>query len=85
MHPPGEAHQLLNTGATDMIYHLITDNPESDACYYPDSDKWSLPGHSRPVRVQPADYYDGEEFATATRIGPVEAGGRGGHDFLRNG
>lgn len=61
MHPPGEAHQLLNTGATDMIYHLITDNPESDACYYPDSDKWSLPGHTRPVRVQPADYYDGEE------------------------
>ncbi|MGC3961257.1 MAG: cupin domain-containing protein [Verrucomicrobiota bacterium] len=61
MHPPGEAHQLLNTGATDLVYHLITDNPESDACYYPDSDKWSLPGHSRPVRVQPADYYDGEE------------------------
>lgn len=61
MHPPGEAHQLLNTGAVDMIYHLITDDPASDACYYPDSDKWSLPGHPRPVRVQPADYYDGEE------------------------
>jgi uncharacterized cupin superfamily protein len=61
MHPPGEAHQLLNTGATDLLYHLITDNPTSDACYYPDSDKWSLPGHKGPVRVQPADYYDGEE------------------------
>jgi uncharacterized cupin superfamily protein len=61
MHPPGEAHQLLNTGATDLLYHQITDNPASDACYYPDSDKWSLPGHARPVRVQPADYYDGEE------------------------
>lgn len=61
MHPPGEAHQLLNTGAVDLVYHSITDNPSHDACYYPDSDKWSLPGHAKPVRVKPADYYDGEE------------------------
>jgi len=61
LHPPGEAHQILNTGAVDLVYQLITDNPVSDACYYPDSDKWSLPGHARPVRVRPADYYDGEE------------------------
>jgi mannose-6-phosphate isomerase-like protein (cupin superfamily) len=61
MHPPGEEHQLLNTGAVDLVYHSITDNPAHDACYFPDSDKWSLPGQARPVRVQPADYYDGEE------------------------
>lgn len=61
LHPPGEAYQLLNTGAVDLIYQFITDNPASDACYYPDSDKWSLPGQHRPVRLQPADYYDGEE------------------------
>jgi len=60
-HPPGEPHQLSNTGATDLVYYVIADNPASDACHYPDSDKWELPGQSSPVHVQPADYYDGEE------------------------
>ena len=61
VHPPGEAHQLSNTGATDLIYYVIADNPASDACHYPDSNKWKVPGQSKPVRVKPADYYDGEE------------------------
>ena len=61
VHPPGEAHQLTNTGATDLIYYVIADNPASDACHYPDSNKWKVPGQSKPVRVKPADYYDGEE------------------------
>ncbi|MSU57567.1 MAG: cupin domain-containing protein [Pedosphaera sp.] len=60
-HPPGEAHQLSNTGATDLVYYVIADNPPSDACHYPDSDKWALPGQDKPVRVQSAEYYDGEE------------------------
>jgi len=61
LHPPGEAHQLRNTGAVDLICHFITDNPAADACYYPDSNKWSLPGHSKPVRIHPTELYDGEE------------------------
>ncbi len=61
VHPPGEAHQLTNTGATDMVYYVIADNPASDACHYPDSNKWKVPGQSKPVRVTSADYYDGEE------------------------
>lgn len=61
IHPPGEPHQLTNTGATDLIYYVIADNPVSDSCHYPDSNKWMLPGPSKPVRVTPADYYDGEE------------------------
>lgn len=44
MHPPGEAHQLLNTGAVELLCHFITDNPASAASYFPDSNKWSLPG-----------------------------------------
>ena len=61
MDPPGEVHQLLNTGAVDLACHFITDNPASDASYFPHSHKWSLPGHAKPVRVQPAELYDGEE------------------------
>jgi mannose-6-phosphate isomerase-like protein (cupin superfamily) len=58
---PGEAHQLLNTGAADLVVQVITDTAGPDACHYPDSDKWGLPGQERPVRVSPADLYDGEE------------------------
>lgn len=61
VHPPGEAHQLINTGAVDLIYYVIADNPLSDVCHYPDSNKVALPGQPKPVRVQPAEYYDGEE------------------------
>jgi len=59
--PPGEAHQLTNTGATDLLYYLIADNPPSDACHYPDTNKWTLPEQGTPVRVTPVAYYDGEE------------------------
>ena len=60
-HPPGEAHQLTNTGAVDLVYQVIADNPASDVCHYPDSNKWGVPGQPKPIRGQPADYYDGEE------------------------
>jgi len=59
--PPGEAHQLINTGAADLVYYVIADNPPSDICHYPDSNKWGVPGQPKLVRVQPTEYYDGEE------------------------
>ena len=61
LHPPGEPHQLINTGATDLIYYVVADNPASDVCHYPDSNKFSVPGQLKPFRVQPMEYYDGEE------------------------
>jgi uncharacterized cupin superfamily protein len=61
VHPPGEAHQLKNTGATDLVYFVIADNPSADVCHYPDTNKWSLPGQPHPVRIQPSNYYEGEE------------------------
>jgi uncharacterized cupin superfamily protein len=60
-HPPNEAHQIVNSGATDLVYYVIASNDPSDICHYPDSKKWGLPGQKKPVRVQPANYYDGEE------------------------
>ncbi len=61
LHPPGEPHQITNRGAVDLVYYVIADNPASDVCHYPDTNKWSLPGQPNPVRVRPSDYYDGEE------------------------
>ncbi len=60
MFPPNEPHQLINTGASDLVYYVIANNVVSDACYYPDSDKWKMPGQ-KPVHVKVANYFDGEE------------------------
>lgn len=60
-HPPGEPHQIINSGATDLLYYVIASNAPSDVCHYPDSNKWALPGSDKTVRVQPMNYYEGEE------------------------
>ena len=57
--PPNEAHQLINTGKRDLQYYCIADNPVSDSCYYPDSDKW-LVDH-RIIKGQRVPYLTGEE------------------------
>jgi len=57
--PPNEAHQIINNSKRDLKYYVIADNPVSEVCYYPDSDKWMIPG--KVVRVAKASYLDGEE------------------------
>ena len=61
IHPPGETHQLINTGPTDLEVFIVADNPPLDAFYYPDSDKWGLRPPGNYFRMQPAGYFDGEE------------------------
>jgi uncharacterized cupin superfamily protein len=61
IHPPGEPHQIKNSGASDLVYYVVANDPPSDVCHYPDTNKWSLPGQSGPVRVQASNYYEGEE------------------------
>lgn len=61
MHPPGNAHQLINTGTTDLRYYLVADNPLTEYCHYPDSDKWGLKPGGLVFRKQDVDYYLGEE------------------------
>jgi uncharacterized cupin superfamily protein len=61
VHPPGEPHQIRNTGATDLVYYLIANTPSVDIRHYPDTDKWLLPGQAQPVRIQPSTFYEGEE------------------------
>ena len=39
MCPPGEAHQIINDGDSDLSYLVIANNTPFDQCYYPDSDK----------------------------------------------
>lgn len=85
LHPPGEAHQLLNPGDTDLEVLIITDNPLLDLCHYPDSDKWNLRPPAHIVRLTPAGYFDGEEPPPSanvriTNIPPAPPPGNPGAD-----
>jgi len=71
VHPPGEPHQLINSGPTDLEVFIFADNPALDACYYPDSDKWFLRPPGKIFRMVPADYLDGEESPVPGAPGPV--------------
>lgn len=61
IHPPGEAHQLINTGDEEMTFYLVADNPPVDYWHYPDSNKWGLRSLRKFFRTIEVDYYDGEE------------------------
>jgi uncharacterized cupin superfamily protein len=59
---PGEPHQFVNDGAETLAIYVVADNPMGEACFYPDSGKWSHPlPERRMMRGEPLDYFDGEE------------------------
>jgi len=64
LHPPGEAHQLINTGTDDLEVFILADNPPLDGFWYPDSQKWGLRTPNVFFRMTPVDYFDGEDTVT---------------------
>lgn len=65
LHPPGEAHQLINSGPDDLEVFIVADNPQLDGFYYPDSRKWGLGLRTPDVffKMTPVFYFDGEDEA----------------------
>jgi uncharacterized cupin superfamily protein len=61
LNPPGEAHQILNTGREDLVYYCIANNAPTDVWHYPDSNKWGARAIGKMFRLQETTYYDGEE------------------------
>ena len=61
--PPHEPHQIHNDGREDLVFYIIADDPPGEACYYPDSDKWTVPSDPKHtiLKGQEVDYYAGEE------------------------
>lgn len=61
---PGQPHQLINDGSSDLVLYVVADNPIGESAHYPDTGKWLVrsPEH-RVLRsdAQDHDYYDGEE------------------------
>ena len=59
---PTEPHQLINDGTIDLVVMIVADNPDGEAVYYPDSQKWSIEILGGPIlRSDSLDYFDGEE------------------------
>jgi uncharacterized cupin superfamily protein len=59
---PGEAHQIVNDGADELVLFVVADNPIGEATYFPDSNKWGVPIPKRTIlRSQTLDYFNGEE------------------------
>ncbi len=59
---PGEAHQLIADGPEDFVLLVVADNPLSEGCYYPDSNKWLIAKNDEAIMRAPAiPYFDGEE------------------------
>jgi uncharacterized cupin superfamily protein len=66
VHPPAEPHQLMNSGTVDLVVLIVADNPPLDACFYPDSNKWSLGPPGKVFRMTEVGYFDGEEEPAAS-------------------
>jgi uncharacterized cupin superfamily protein len=59
---PGQAHQIVNDGADDLVFYCVADNPIGESCHYPDSEKWLVRSPQRRImRSESLDYFDGEE------------------------
>ena len=62
MCPPGEPHQLINTGRKDLVYHVVANNSVADIWHYPDSDKWGFTVGPKWFRLTPVkNRFEGEE------------------------
>lgn len=59
--PPGEAHQVRNTGSDDLLYYVIADNPPADLIHYPASGKYQAKPERKIFRMVETTYFDGEE------------------------
>jgi mannose-6-phosphate isomerase-like protein (cupin superfamily) len=62
MCPPGEPHQLINTGRKDLVYHVVANNSAADIWHYPDSGKWGFSVGPTFFKLMPVKaYFSGEE------------------------
>ena len=61
IHPPLEAHQLINTGKEDLVFYIIADNPPVDIFHYPDSGKWGFRPPGKFFKMVETPYHHDEE------------------------
>lgn len=58
---PGDAHQIENDGPEPLEYYVIADHCPAEVAIYPKTGKRFLRPEYRVVKIEEADYYEGEE------------------------
>ena len=59
---PGEAHQIRNTGESDLIYYVIADHARADVIKYPDTPgKWAVKPDPKCFIMTEVSYYEPED------------------------
>ncbi|HVU16028.1 MAG TPA: cupin domain-containing protein [Candidatus Didemnitutus sp.] len=61
IHPPYDAHQIINPSNAEATFLIVADNPPADYWFYPDSNKWGFREPRKFFRLAEADYFDGAE------------------------
>jgi uncharacterized cupin superfamily protein len=61
MAPPGEAHQIENSGTGDLSYLVIADMPAADNTFYPATGLINIKPQRKIMQMSDANYYDGHE------------------------
>jgi uncharacterized cupin superfamily protein len=59
--PPGETHQIVNDGCSDLVYYVIANHHRADVTTYPNSGKRQIKPEYRYFKPSDVDYYEGEE------------------------
>ena len=55
---PGEAHQILNSGETELCYFVIADHSLADVITYPDTGKWVIKPPQKCFTLTETSYYE---------------------------
>ena len=58
--PPGWVHTIHNTGTEDLCYYVVSDNPNVEVIYYPDSDRWLVNPPRKVFQMREVDHFDEE-------------------------
>lgn len=58
IHPPGNPHQIINDGDTDLVYWVIANDPLTDVCVYPDTGRYAYGPGGGTFRLSHVAYWD---------------------------
>ncbi len=56
--PPGEAHQIINTGGEDLVYYVIADHHPAEVTSYPDTGRWGIKPQRKHFEMTEAPYFE---------------------------
>ena len=56
--PPEQPHQIINTGAENLVYYVIADQHPADVTFYPGTGKWGIKPQRKCFELKEVDYFE---------------------------